>query len=127
MTVHGAGEVTIQIAGYDYFSIIWEDNSECTMKKLSIDFLELSHIYTEDITHHFTVFGENITHLYCGNNRITELDVSANPTLEELGCYENQITHLDVSKNTKLTKLECWANPLESLNVGKNTELTVIR
>jgi len=129
MTVQGAGEVIIQIAGYDQIHYGWSDDTSIkrfTPKTLSGDFTEISHTYTEDTAHNIAIGGENITHLYCGNNRITALDVSKYPALEELGCYENQITHLDVSKNPKLTKLECWSNPLESLNVGNNTALTVI-
>ena len=148
MTVQGSGEVIIQMAGYDWFYIFWDNNVCSPYEKLSDNFKDYSHTYSEDIAHTITIIGENITHLYCGNNRITTLDVSKNPTLTELGCYENQITHLDVSKNTELTKLECWSNyltsldisannalkelnfsnnPIKSMNFGYNTALTVIR
>ena len=124
MNVHGSGEVIIQMAGYDWINIAWGDIRGYMFGFLSDDFVEYSHIYTEDTDHSITIIGENITHLYCGNNSISALDVSKNPALEELGCYENQITHLDVSKNTELKKLECWSNQLTTLDVSNNTLLT---
>ena len=127
MTIQGSGEVIIQMAGYDWMRIDWNDDTGVTMDELSDEFSEYSHTYSEDTAHEITITGSNITHLYCSNNRITALDVSKNSALTELGCYNNQITHLDVSKNTELTKLECWANPLKSLNVGDNTELSIMR
>ena len=127
MTVEGSGEVIIQMAGYDWMRIEWNDDTGVTCDDLSDEFSEYAHTYSEDIAHEITITGSNITHLYCSNNRITALDVSKNSELEELGCYNNQITHLDVSKNTELTKLECWANPLTNLDVGNNTKLTIIR
>ena len=61
--------------------------------------------------------------LWCGNNRLTALDVSKNTALTDLSCYNNQLTALDVSKNTALTNLHCSSNQLTALDVSKNTAL----
>jgi len=82
--------------------------------------------------------------LYVGGNKLTRLDLSACPALEELSCFEDSIktldvtdkpaltklvcyrcdlTKLDVTKNPKLTYLECYSNQLTSLDVSKNTAL----
>ena len=68
---------------------------------------------------HFTALEE----LYCYNNQLTSLDVSANTALEKLWCYNNQLTSLDVSSNTALKWLYCYDNQLTSLDVSSNTAL----
>jgi Leucine-rich repeat (LRR) protein len=64
-----------------------------------------------------------LTHLICGFNQLTSLDVSKNTTLNFLYCDNNQLTSIDVSKNTILTALTCSNNQLTSLDVSKNTKL----
>ena len=59
-----------------------------------------------------------LEYLYCGNNKLTSLDVSKNTRLEHLHCGSNQLTSLDVSKNTRLERLQCYNNKLTSLIVG---------
>ena len=68
-------------------------------------------------------FFVNLTSLDCGNNKLTNLDVSKNSKLVELSCYNNQLTSLDVNRNTKLEKLDCRYNELTNLDVSKNSEL----
>ena len=83
-----------------------------------------------------------LTDLYCENNQLTALDVSANTALVSLGCNQNQLTTLDVSDTTlkmlfcesnrlttlmlgtNLTYLRCNDNRLTALDVSKNTALT---
>ena len=48
--------------------------------------------------------------LYCDNNQLTSLDVSANTALQWLYCFGNQLTSLDVSANTDLQTLDCDGN-----------------
>ena len=72
---------------------------------------------------HFTA----LTELYCGDNRLTTLDVSKNTALERLDCHKNQLTTLDVSKNTALKELSCYKNQLTTLDVSKNTALDVLQ
>ena len=64
-----------------------------------------------------------LTTLYCDNNQLTELDVSANTALTSLLCYSNQLTELDVKANTALMDLECYLNRLTTLDVSANTAL----
>ncbi len=59
----------------------------------------------------------------CGNNQLTELNTSENSALIELNCSDNQLTELDVSANTELQKLFCESNQLTELDVSANTEL----
>ena len=65
-----------------------------------------------------------LTHLYCGGNQLSSLDLSQNTALTELICSTNSLTSLDFSQNTALTYLSCGTNPLTSLNVSQNTGLT---
>jgi len=61
--------------------------------------------------------------LYCYDNQLTSLDVSANTALEILNCNSNQLTSLDVSNNAALTALSCQFNQLTSLDVNANPAL----
>jgi len=67
-----------------------------------------------------------LTHLYCGNNSLTSLDVSKNTELIELGCNYNSLASLDVSNNVNLIGLYCFDNSLVSLDVSKNTKLEAL-
>ncbi|WP_406683719.1 leucine-rich repeat domain-containing protein [Seonamhaeicola sp. MEBiC1930] len=64
-----------------------------------------------------------LVELNCYNNNLTELDVSTNTAMEELGCNGNDLTELDVSTNTALKELNCYSNDLIALNVSTNTAL----
>ena len=65
----------------------------------------------------------NLQILYCGNNPLTELDVSRNPALMTLACDNVQLTELDVRQNPALTSLACGNNPLTELDVSQNLNL----
>ena len=65
-----------------------------------------------------------LTSLDCGDNQLTNIDVSQNTALTYLACDSNQLTSLDVSQNTALTYLDCGVNQLTSLDVSQNTALT---
>ncbi len=67
-----------------------------------------------------------LKHLYCYNNQITSIDVSANKALKTLSCSENQLTSLDVAENTLLETLETSNNQLTELNVSFNTALVTL-
>lgn len=64
-----------------------------------------------------------MTCLDCGDNQLTELDVSSNTALKELICQDNQLTVLNVSNNTALEVLICSFNVLEELDVSNNPML----
>ncbi len=68
----------------------------------------------------------SLTYLYCSINQLTNLDTSLNTALEYLFCDYNQLVSLDVSQNTTLIELQCFNNQLTSLNVknGNNTSIT---
>lgn len=68
---------------------------------------------------------KNITFLDCGNNLLTELDLSQNTDLKEIRCQNNQISDLDFSQNSKLIIIYADNNDLVSLNIknGQNTML----
>mgnify|MGYP002857785181 CR=1 FL=1 len=76
----------------------------------------------------------NLKTLYCANNQLTELDISANTQLEGLACgfsfgdvyLGNQLKNLDVSHNPALVTLYCDNNQLTSLNISNNTNLNVL-
>ncbi len=66
----------------------------------------------------------NLTRLWCPDNSISSIDVSANIALTEIAVHRNQLTTLDVSANIALTELHCNQNQLTSLNVSSNTLLS---
>lgn len=66
----------------------------------------------------------NLKILYCSDNKLTRLDMSGNPALEQLLCYENNLESLNVTKNKKLSKLKCQHNGLKELNLKDNENLT---
>ena len=67
-----------------------------------------------------------LTSLYCGNNKLTSLDVKWNTELKLLHCGSNQLTSLNVNRNTKLEQLYCYQNNLTSINVSNNTNLLTL-
>lgn len=68
----------------------------------------------------------NLKILYCNDNKLTGLDMSGNPALEQLLCYENNLESLNVTKNKKLSKLKCYQNRLKELNLENNKHLKVL-
>lgn len=66
----------------------------------------------------------NLKILYCSDNKLTGLDMSGNPAMEQLLCYENNLESLNVTKNKKLSKLKCQHNGLKELNLKDNENLT---
>ena len=68
-----------------------------------------------------------LTDLLCGDNNLTELDVSENPELGRLICYNNSLTSLNLNKNTKLRSLNCNNNKLTVLDLRENKSLWWLR
>ena len=66
----------------------------------------------------------NITGLYCENNNLTSLDVTANSVLSNLSVYNNEISSIDLTKNNSLMRLNSALNPLQELDVSQNPLLT---
>ena len=61
-----------------------------------------------------------LEYLSCGDNQITNLDLSNNANLNNLSCFNNQIINLDVSNSPNLEYLICYNNQLTNLNVSNN-------
>ncbi len=63
-------------------------------------------------------FFKNLETLWCDENMLTELDVSALPKLDMLACNHNPLTELDLSCNSVIRIVYCGnGNPLEELTV----------
>ena len=85
-------------------------------------------VYSEGISslkglEHFTA----LFLLDCTGNRLTELDLSKNGTLEVLYCENNALTELDLSRNPALWDLRCTGNPITELDLSHNTKLQEAR
>ena len=65
----------------------------------------------------------NITSLYCHNNNLSNLDLSANIALVYLYCYNNILTTLDVSNSTPLIEVQCYNNRFTDLDFSNNPNL----
>lgn len=59
----------------------------------------------------------------CGRNRLTHLDVSGCPNLKTLWCYGNRLETLDVSACPELVDLNCEHNLLSRLDLTGNLGL----
>lgn len=70
-----------------------------------------------------TLYGD-LTIFWCEKNKLTNLDVSKCPSLQEIWCHKNNLSTLDITKNKELTELNCFSNSLQTLNVSKNVLLT---
>ncbi len=69
----------------------------------------MAHYITADGTlHNIKMVG---VALYLSNRDIIELDVTDLDELKNLWCRNNQLTHLDLSANKKLVQLACYGNP----------------
>lgn len=85
------------------------------------DFLDVSGYDISDLTgiEAFT----NLPGLYCSDNYLTSLDISANIYLEALRISHNQLTSLDVSSNPDIIELVCSNNQLTNIDVTNNLNL----
>ena len=100
-----------------------KDNNNCLSESERNAVTEID-VRSRNISNLYGIqFFPNLKSLYCGNNKLTSLDVSKNLALQELGCSDNPLTSLDVSQNTALEYLGCYENQLTSLNVSQNTAL----
>jgi hypothetical protein len=65
----------------------------------------------------------SLEYLNCGENGLSELDLSDCHNLTELYCRDNNLIHLDVSGCSLLEKLHCHANPnLLTINMQNNNQ-----
>ena len=68
----------------------------------------------------------SLVELYCENNLITNINLSANLSLKFLECSSNQISTLDISSNINLEELVCTFNLLSSLDLSNNLTLVYL-
>ncbi len=64
----------------------------------------------------------NLTHLYCPNNNLTSLDVSALSNLYSLYCYNNLLSSLNLNNCAGLNVLNC-SNMMGNVNNNQLTSL----
>ena len=64
-----------------------------------------------------------LTFINCAQNSLTEINLSHSTVLETLACQANQLTELDVTACTPLKELYCYMNYLPELDLSNNTEL----
>ena len=97
------------------------DTDVASMKELNVDSWYTSGITIVDLSgiEHFT----SLTHLYCEDQQLQELDLSKNLQLQFLSCAENKLTKLDISKNSELQELYCRENRLRGLDISQNLRL----
>ncbi|GAB3713345.1 T9SS type A sorting domain-containing protein [Flavobacterium koreense] len=62
----------------------------------------------------------NLKILVCGNNNVTNLNVSQLVQIEILNLYQNQLMSLDINNLSNLRQLECRYNQIASLNFTNN-------
>jgi hypothetical protein len=125
MSVQGAGEVTVVLAGSGTATIDWGDGTEkkaVTPTKFSFGVFH-KHQYSDLSNYTITVVGDSITYFSCSGDPITSLNVSKYSDLLDLSFHSTRITNIDVSKNLLLRRLSCVVNQLGSLDVSKNTKL----
>ena len=68
----------------------------------------------------------SLKELYCDNNQLTALDLSANTELTKLTCSNNAITTLQIAGFTKLISVDCSDNQLASLRLVGCTALETV-
>ncbi len=67
----------------------------------------------------------NLPELWCSQNSLSSVDLSANTALVDLRLSENNLSTIDVSQNTLLERLYVGANALTSIDVSSNLALEV--
>jgi len=61
----------------------------------------------------------NLSHLYCGYNLLTEIDLSNNPKLSLLSCFNNNITQIILGQKSGLKTLNCYRNQIDATSMLK--------
>ena len=69
--------------------------------------------------------GSALTILSCESNALTELDLSATPSLTALSCYDNPLTVIDATPCANLRSLEFYDGALETVYVNHNADVTM--
>ena len=106
----------------NYFKIDANNNNEIEENEaLAVSYLSVNANNISDLSG--IAYFTNLTHLRCGLNQLTSLDISNNTNLQYLYCYYNQLTSLDITNNINLTNLYGRDNQLTTIDVSNNTNL----
>ena len=116
------------------YAFIPDDNFEQALIELGYDdvldnFVPLENIST--LTElHVTNMGindltgiENFTaleYLYCGDNLLSSIDITSNPSLRLLHANNNQLYYIDLNNNSLLTILNLDNNNFNNISVANN-------
>ena len=100
------------VSRYDLDGNGWFSNSE--IKLISELDLYYKQVEKVDGIKYFT----ELESLTCNNNKIKQLDLSANKKLDRLLCSENEITKIILPKDSKLQVFGCSKNNLKSLDIS---------
>ncbi|WP_343329453.1 T9SS type A sorting domain-containing protein [Polaribacter staleyi] len=68
----------------------------------------------------------SLTHFYCYNNQLTNIDITSNVRLKSFFCYDNQITSLDLTQNTSLNWLYIYNNQLTTIEFTQNINYPLV-
>ena len=124
MSTMKGNDVSVCIKGNGMAIIDWGRSScKVELKKDVIFSFKNTYDYCGTPAHVITITGENITYLYCRENKLIELDVRGNSKLKELDLRYNDIEELDVSNNSDLEYLNIRYNKLKKLDLRKNSKL----
>jgi len=118
-------EVNVKIRGVGKITINWGNGTSNNYYMLWFRDKNFSCVSFER-ERTITIYGSYITYLDCSKNKLTNLEIDENRTLEWLNCCANKLTHLNTSKNSSLKELYCGDNKLIELNLNNNGNLTVL-
>lgn len=99
---------------------------ECGLSSLDVSMLPaLYRLYCRqnDLTELDLSANSGLRFINCSSNHLSSLDVSNMPMLERLGCSNNEIKTLKLSNHPKLRELWCSNNMLNSLDLSRFPEL----
>jgi hypothetical protein len=131
MTTESA-EISFKVEGSNDISINWGDGQVSRLSDVSTNTnntggrdVTFTHTYSRETARNIVITG-NVTKLDCSNSNLIALDVSNNPTLEELTIRDNRLTVLNVSRNTALKWLDCRNNQLDGVDLSRNIALEAL-
>lgn len=73
-------------------------------------------------TQEVTLYGA-VTKIVCDENKLTEIDCSANDRLKSIHCNKNQLSKLILGQQPLLIDLQCYQNKLREIDITKAPNL----
>lgn len=112
------------------YLLSWDDGKDGILSDASLNMTYLN-VASMSISNLKGIeFFTHLKHLYCQDNLLTELDLSANRELTYLDCTKNMLTALDLSNCTTMERIDCYGNKIsgaamdefmENLPVGSSS------